>query len=55
MEQLTTKDYVWEAKYRPARLKDVILPTPYRNFFMETSSIKPVGIMSGNKSTGVMT
>ena len=28
-----TKDYVWEHKFRPARLKDVILPQDYRNFF----------------------
>lgn len=28
-----TKDYVWEAKYRPHRIKDVILPQEYKNFF----------------------
>ena len=28
-----TKDYVWEHKFRPTRLKDVILPQDYRNFF----------------------
>jgi len=27
------KDYVWEHRFSPKTLKDVILPTPYRNFF----------------------
>lgn len=27
------KDYVWEHKFRPTKLKEVILPQDYRNFF----------------------
>ena len=33
MEQTQLCDAVWEHKFRPTRLKDVILPQDYRNFF----------------------
>ena len=33
MSDSTTEQYIWEHKFRPKTLKDVILPQDYRNFF----------------------
>ena len=53
-----TKDYVWENKYRPSRLKDVILPQDYRNFFnkiVESGASMNLILASSTPGTGKST
>ena len=50
-----TKDYVWESRYRPTRLKDVILPQDYRNFFnkiIESGASMNLILASSSPGTG---
>ena len=53
-----TKDYVWEARFRPTQLKDVILPQDYRNFFnkiVESGASMNLILASSTPGTGKST
>lgn len=52
------KNYVWEHRFAPQTLKDVILPKPYRNFFnkiVETGASMNLILSSSSPGTGKTT
>lgn len=55
MEQIKLCDAIWEHKFRPTTLKDVILPKPYKNFFnkiIESGSSMNLILASSSPGTG---
>ena len=53
MSDSTTKSFIWEHMFRPTKLKDVILPQDYRNFFNNiVQNNAPVNILLESRHGG---